>query len=105
GALPRPVRGGAGDGAPRASRASDQRSAERVLAPLSRASRGGAPDAARARHLVRRLLSARPQPADGADPEAPGHSGGRPSPRPPALSGSEPRAEHRAGGTRGIAGP
>ena len=66
--------------------------------------RGDAADPARARHLVRRLLPARAQPADGADPEASGHPRGRPAPRPPALPGPEPRAEHRAGGPRGVAG-
>ena len=68
--------------------------------------RGDAQDHARARHLLRRLLAARPQPADRRGAAGVRHSRGR-RPRPPsALRRRQPRDEprlgrrHRGGGAR-----
>ena len=52
------------DHQPRACRPSDRRGAERVFAALSRRSGRDARDDAQARHRLRRLLPARPRPAD-----------------------------------------
>ena len=67
GALPRTVRGGAGDDPPRARGASDQRAADRVLAVEPRPRGRDPADRARARHRLRRLQPARPRLPDRTD--------------------------------------
>ena len=60
GPLYRPVGGRARHHRPGARRASHQRRADRVLAPLPESGRGDAAHLPRSRHLVRRVLAARP---------------------------------------------
>ena len=66
GALPRPLRGGAGDDPPRARRAPDHGAADRVLALDARSRGRGPADRARARHRLRRVQPARPRLPDRA---------------------------------------
>ena len=97
GARARPQRGQAGDHPARPQGPSSRRGAERVLAALSRACRGDAQDHARARHLLRRLLAARPQPADRHGATGVRHSRRR-RPRPPsALCRRQPGTQSRQG--------
>ena len=64
----RPLRGLPGDHPPRPRRAAGHRAADRVLAVDPRRGGGDPAAAARTRHRLRPLLTARPRPADRADP-------------------------------------
>ena len=97
GALPRPLRGGAGDDPPRARRAPDHGAADRVLAVGARPRGGDPADGARARHRLRGLQPARARLPHRPLPRARGpRRRGRLPPQPPALPGREPRAQPRA---------
>ena len=82
-----------GDHPPRAQGPSDRRACRAsTRCSTARRRRRRCADHARARHLLRRLLAARPQPADRARPHGGRHPRRRP-PRPPsALPGREPRS-------------
>ena len=92
----RPVGGRARHHRPGARRASDQRRADRVLAPLPESGRGDAAHLPRSRHLVRRVLAARPGLPDGDHSRARRHPRGRPAAPASALSGAELRSQPEA---------
>ena len=94
----RALRDGARHDPPGARRPSDRRAADGVLAPLPAARGGRARDVPGARHRLRRVLAARPQPADRPGPSVPTTfprtTGRRQHPR---FQGDEPRPQCAAG--------